>query len=72
MGSGHSGFDEIVELKPDYIKLHPREFAWIIENSGAGLVVATPALAAKLEPGATVVSTADTDFGALLASEPIV
>lgn len=56
---------------PVNAKLHPREFAWIFENSGTELVIATPALAAKLEPGPTVISTAQADFGALLASEPV-
>ena len=56
---------------PVNAKLHPREFAWIFENSGADLVIATPDLAAKLEPGPVILSTADADYGALLASDPI-
>ncbi len=56
---------------PINAKLHPREFAWIFENSGAALVIATPDLAAKLEPGPVVISTADRDFGALVSSDPL-
>ena len=56
---------------PINAKLHPREFAWICENSGTELIVASPTLAAKLEPGSTVLSTAEPDYAALLASDPI-
>jgi len=56
---------------PINAKLHPREFEWIFGNSGAALVIATPALAGKLETTLPVISTADADYGALLASAPI-
>lgn len=56
---------------PINAKLHPREFAWIFENSGAELVIATPALAAKLEPGPRVISTSHGDYAALLAGDPV-
>ena len=56
---------------PINAKLHPREFAWIFGNSGARLVIATPDLAGKLEPGPDVISTANADFAALLAADPV-
>ncbi|MEM1163314.1 MAG: AMP-binding protein [Pseudomonadota bacterium] len=55
---------------PINAKLHPKEFAWIFENSGSALVIATPGIAAKLETGLPVISTAAADYGALVSAEP--
>lgn len=54
---------------PINAKLHPREFAWIFENSGAALVFATPALASKLETALPVISTNSGDYAALTKAE---
>lgn len=57
-------------------KLHPKELAWILENAGAKLCIATPELAGKLSdlPAATtlppLIVTGTRDYGALLAAEP--
>ncbi len=50
-------------------KLHPREFAWIFENSDAALVFATPALASNLETALPVISTNSGDYAALTSAE---
>jgi acyl-CoA synthetase (AMP-forming)/AMP-acid ligase II len=60
-------------------KLHPREFAWIAADAGAGLIVATPALAdslsqlpsgelASLPP---VIVTGTSDYRALAAGDAV-
>lgn len=57
-------------------KLHPRELAWIIENCGARLLIATPALAAslsELDHGAAlppVIVTGTREFDTLQRHEP--
>jgi len=59
---------------PMNAKLHPREFAWILENAGAGLCLATPKLAQALgaEPGLPpIVATGSADYPALLAGDPV-
>ena len=56
---------------PVNAKLHPREMAWIFDNSEAGLVIATPAIAMKLETGLPIISTADDDYAALLTGPPV-
>jgi len=61
-------------------KLHPREMAWILENSEARLCIATPELATKMAetaagPGGAVfpplVVTGTRDYTQLLAGDPI-
>lgn len=57
-------------------KLHARELAWILGNCGAKLVVATPDLVDKMsefpnEAWPTVISTASSDYRALLEGEAI-
>jgi len=58
-------------------KLHPKELAWILENSGARLCVVTPDLAEKLSelPSGTplppVIATGTRDYAALLAGDPV-
>jgi long-chain acyl-CoA synthetase len=64
---------------PANARLHPREVEYIAENSGARLLVATPALAEALAPLETsvasldrVISTRRPDYDALLAAgEPL-
>lgn len=60
---------------PVNAKLHPKELAWIIANSEAGLVLATPALADKLsalgEPLPPIIATGTADWRALEAADPI-
>ncbi|MGE0765640.1 MAG: long-chain fatty acid--CoA ligase [Hyphomicrobiaceae bacterium] len=58
-------------------KLHAKELAWILENSGARLCIVTPDLADKLAelPASTalppIVATGTRDYAALLAGHPI-
>lgn len=55
---------------PANAKLHPREFAYILENSGASLCLASPAIAAALPPLACpVIATEGADYRRLLAGE---
>jgi long-chain acyl-CoA synthetase len=63
---------------PANARLHPREVEYIAGNSGARLLIATPALAEALAPLAgsvetleAVVSTRTAEYGALLKAEPI-
>jgi acyl-CoA synthetase (AMP-forming)/AMP-acid ligase II len=59
---------------PMNAKLHPRELAWILENAGAPLCIATPKLADALGGVAWVpplVATGSADYAALLAGEPV-
>ena len=52
---------------PANAKLHPREFAYILEHSGASLCLASPAIAASLPAGACpVIATGSADHLALL------
>jgi long-chain acyl-CoA synthetase len=65
---------------PANARLHPREVEYIVENSGARLLVATPALAEALMPLAgsvdgldRVISTGTAEYAALVTnSEPLV
>jgi len=58
-------------------KLHPKELAWILENSGARLCVVTPDLAGKLTelPSGTplppIIATGNRDYAALLSAAPL-
>ncbi len=58
-------------------KLHPKELAWILENSGAKLCIMTPELAAKMSelPAGTrlpeIIVTGTRDFAALPNGRPI-
>jgi acyl-CoA synthetase (AMP-forming)/AMP-acid ligase II len=58
-------------------KLHPKELAWILENSGARLCIVTPDLAVKLAdlPSATslppIIATGSSDYAALLKGDSI-
>jgi len=55
---------------PINAKLHPREIAWIVENAGARLLVATPDLAEAAAPAGVETLVAGTDaFAAALAGE---
>ncbi len=64
---------------PTNARLHPREVEYIAENSGARLLVATPALAEALHPLESsvtsldrVIATRSPDYDALLAAgEPL-
>ena len=63
---------------PANARLHPREVAYLAENSGARLLVATPGLVEALAPLAgtvaaldSVVSTATDEYRSLLAAEPL-
>jgi long-chain acyl-CoA synthetase len=61
---------------PVNAKLHPRELAWILQNCGARLAVATPDLAEKMsgypeESWPEIISTTSPDYRALLDGEPI-
>ena len=63
---------------PANARLHPREVEYIADNSGARLLLATPALAEALAPLAgsvetldAVISTRSADYAALLAAEPL-
>jgi long-chain acyl-CoA synthetase len=63
---------------PANARLHPREVEYIAENSGARLLVATPALAKALAPLADtvetlnqVVSTRSAEYEVLVAAEPL-
>ncbi len=59
-------------------KLHPKELAWIVENSGARLCIVTPDLAEKLSelpagtPMPDVVATGTRDYAALLQGPAII
>lgn len=56
-------------------KLHPKEAAWIIENSGATVVIASPKYAEALSavdcPGVTILATGTADWLRLLGHEPL-
>ena len=57
---------------PMNAKLHPRELAWILENAGAPLCIATPKLADALGSVAgvpPVIATGSADYAALLAGD---
>jgi acyl-CoA synthetase (AMP-forming)/AMP-acid ligase II len=59
---------------PINAKLHPREMAWILENAGAPLCIATPKVADALGGVAGVppiVATGSDDYSALLAGERV-
>jgi len=59
---------------PINAKLHPRELAWIMENAGAGLCIATPKIAQSLGGLADpppIVATGSDDYAALLAGDPV-
>jgi long-chain acyl-CoA synthetase len=63
---------------PANARLHPREVEYIAENSGARLLVATPALVEALAPLADtvetlnqVISTHSAEYEALVAAEPL-
>jgi len=57
---------------PANAKLHPREFAYILEHSGAGLCLASPAIAAALPAvSCPVIATDTADYRALLRGEPV-
>jgi long-chain acyl-CoA synthetase len=59
---------------PINAKLHGREAAFILEDCGAALVFATPALAEALgdaEAGCRIVATDGADYAAALQAEPI-
>ncbi len=58
---------------PMNAKLHPREIAWILQNAGAPLCIATPKLADALGglPGLpTIIATGTGDYAALLGGDP--
>src|SRR5690606_22052037 len=72
-GVWHAGLCAV----PINAKLHVRELAYILENAGARVALATPELAeamatlpAEIETLAAVVSTDSDDYARLLASEP--
>src|SRR5947207_4744063 len=63
---------------PTNARLHPKEVEYIADNSGARLLVATPALAEMLAPLAgavacldAVISTPTAEYDALLKAEPL-
>ncbi len=59
---------------PMNAKLHPREMAWILENAGAGLCLATPKIAdalGALSGVPPIIATASDDWRALLTGEPV-
>src|SRR4051812_15081000 len=63
---------------PINAKLHPREFAYILENSGARICVATADLAGALAPLVneiptldTVICAEDSDYEALFSGSPL-
>ena len=59
---------------PINAKLHPRELAWILENAGAPLCIATPGPADALGGIAgipPIVATGSADYAALLAGDPV-
>lgn len=60
---------------PINAKLHPKELAYILEDSGAELVIASPRIASTIGsdggPTPTVIATRDADYDALLAGDPI-
>lgn len=61
---------------PVNAKLHPKELAFILENSGAALVIASPrhanALGSIGGPLPPIVVTGSSDYDALLRGEPVV
>ncbi len=62
---------------PINAKLHPKELAWILSNSGARLVIVTPDLAGKVaaSPGEnwpTMIVTGSRDYAALATGDPVV
>ena len=61
---------------PINAKLHPKELAWILENSEASLNVASPEMADKMSAQAgvswpTTIVTGSADWRALLKGEPV-
>ncbi len=61
---------------PVNAKLHPRELAWILNNCGAHVCVATPDLADKMsglsaETWPEIIATGSRDFQMLLQGEPV-
>ena len=61
---------------PINAKLHPKELAWILADSEARLVVATPELADRMtaqtgETWPTIIATGTHDYAALLEGEPV-
>jgi long-chain acyl-CoA synthetase len=60
---------------PINAKLHPKELSWILSNSNANLVVATPDIADKMtaatgESWPTIIATGSRDYDALLTGDP--
>ena len=55
---------------PINAKLHPREFAYIIENAGARLCLVSPELEPALAPAATAIATGSADYAKLLLDVP--
>ena len=61
---------------PINAKLHPKELAWIIDNSAARLVVATPHLADQMTALTggdlpDIIATGTRDYGKLLEGDPV-
>lgn len=61
---------------PINAKLHPKELAWILADSEARLVIATPELADRMtaqsgESWPTIIATGSRDHAALLEGEPV-
>jgi len=60
---------------PINAKLHPKELAYILGDSGAELVIASPQIASSIGsdggPTPTIIATGDADYDALLAGDPI-
>ncbi len=61
---------------PINAKLHPKELAWILSNSGARLVITTPDLADKTaafpgETWPTLIVTGSRDYAALLTGDAV-
>ncbi len=61
---------------PINAKLHPKELAWILANSDARLVIATPDLADRMtaqtgEVWPQIIATGTRDYTALLTGDPI-
>lgn len=57
---------------PANARLHPREFAYILEHSGARLCIASPGIAATLPAGyCPVLSTGSADYARLLSGEAV-
>ncbi len=57
---------------PANAKLHPREFAYILEHSGARLCIASPSIATGLAAGpCPVIATGSADYRRLLQGDPV-